>query len=81
LNKAKVQALAKCCKLGLNDSTITFALTRFLTATQFQIAPAIQRVVDYIFWQKSINSNEDIEQLYPINKDYIDSQVLLFTSL
>lgn len=75
-NKAKVQVLAKCRKLGFDDSAIIFALTRFLVATQFQIAPAIQRVIDYMFWQKSVDSDWAMEHFYPQSKDHVDSQVL-----
>jgi hypothetical protein len=30
--------------------------------------------MEYTFWMKSINAKEDIERLYPINKEYTDSK-------
>ncbi len=79
--QAKVQALAKCRKLGLSDEAILHSLTRYLKATNFQIPLAIQRIMDYSFWMKSINLAEDIERFYPINKEYVDPQVLFFVAV
>lgn len=73
--KGKIQALEKCRKLGLDDSTIINSLTRCLKANNFQIPMAIQHIMDYAFSIKSITAAEDLEGLYPISKGYIESNV------
>ncbi len=73
--QAKTQALPKCKKLGLSDAAVINSLARYLKATNFQIPIAIQRVMEYSFWMKSINSAEDIERYYPVSKDFVNPQV------
>jgi hypothetical protein len=57
------------------DEAIVNSLARYLVTSKFQIPIAIQKIMEYSFWMKSINSSEDIERLYPINKEHIDSNV------
>eukprot|EP00826_Nyctotherus_ovalis_P007484 TRINITY_DN1187_c0_g1_i21.p1 TRINITY_DN1187_c0_g1~~TRINITY_DN1187_c0_g1_i21.p1 ORF type:complete len:123 (+),score=16.42 TRINITY_DN1187_c0_g1_i21:92-460(+) len=71
----KTQALEKCRKLGLDDSTIVNSLTRCLKANNFQISLAIQHIMDYAFSIKSIGDAEDLEGLYPISKDFVAASV------
>jgi hypothetical protein len=55
--------------LGLPEKAVLCSLARYLLATHFDITAAIQRLMEYGFWMKSINSKEDIERLYPISKE------------
>lgn len=73
--QAREQAVVKCKKLGVSNKTILSSLVRHLKSSKFQIPLAIQKLMEYIFWMKSINVKEDIERLYPINKEYTDSKV------
>ena len=63
----------------MSDEAIINTLARYLVATKFQIPNAIQKIMEYNFWVKSINSSEDIERLYPINQEHIDSDVIFYT--
>jgi len=62
----------------MTDEAIINTLARYLVVSKFQIPNAIQKIMEYSFWMKSINSSEDIERLYPINREYIDSNVIRF---
>ena len=69
--QGKIQALEKCRKLGLDDSTIVNSLARCMMVNQFQIAAAIKHIMDYAFSIKSISFSEELERFYPISKEYI----------
>jgi len=75
--QAKVQALSKCKKLNLPESVILNSLARYLKSTNFQAILAMSKIMEYSFWMKSINTGEDIDRFYPINKEHVDAQVSL----
>ncbi len=73
--QAKKQALVRCKILNMGEEPMLHCLARYLLATKFEISPAIQKLLDYNFWMKSINPKEDIERLYPINQEHQTANV------